>query len=39
MSADVFIEEAAKSNSQKMKNVAATLTEESNPVIIVATLK
>jgi hypothetical protein len=27
MSADIFIEEAAKSNSQKMKNVAATLTE------------
>ncbi len=39
MSADVFIEEAAKSNSEKMKQVAATITEESNPVIIVATLK
>ena len=39
MSADIFIEEAAKSNSEKMKQVAATITEESNPVIIVATLK
>ena len=39
MSADVFIKEAEKSNSQKMKDVAATLTEESNPVIVVATLK
>lgn len=39
MSADIFIEEAAKSNSEKMKQVAATINEESNPVIIVATLK
>ena len=39
VSADLFIEEAEKSNSQKMKDVAATLTEESNPVIVVATLK
>ena len=39
LSADVFIEEAAKSNSERMKEVAATITEESNPVIIVATLK
>ena len=39
ISADIFIEEAAKSNSQKMKQVAATLTEDSNPVIVVATLK
>lgn len=39
VSADLFIEAAAKSNSQKMKQVAATLTEESNPVIVVATLK
>lgn len=34
-----FIEFAEKSNSEKMKKVAATLTEESNPVIVVATLK
>ena len=34
-----FIEYAQKSNSQKMKQVAATLTEESNPVMVVATLK
>ena len=34
-----FIEYAQKSNSQKMKEVAATLTEESNPVMVVATLK
>ena len=34
-----FIEYAQKSNSQKMKQVAATLTEESNPVVVVATLK
>ena len=39
VSADLFIEEAEKSNSQKMKDVAATLTDESNPVIVVATLK
>jgi len=34
-----FIEYAQKGNSQKMKQVAATLTEESNPVMVVATLK
>ena len=39
ISADLFIEAAANSNSQKMKDVANTLTEESNPVIVVATLK
>lgn len=37
--ADLFIEAAAKSNSQKMKDVANSITEESNPVIVVATLK
>ena len=34
-----FIEYATKSNSSKMKEIAATLTEESNPVLVVATLK
>lgn len=34
-----FIEFSKKSSSDKMKKVAATLTEESNPVIVVATLK
>lgn len=34
-----FIEAAAKSSSAKMKEVAATLNEESNPVVVVATLK
>ncbi len=34
-----FMDIAEKSSSQKMKDVAATLTEESNPVLIVATLK
>ena len=34
-----FIEYAQISNSQKMKEVAATLTDESNPVVVVATLK
>ena len=37
---NVFLGEyAAKSNSPKMKEIAATLTEESNPVLVVATLK
>ena len=39
VSADLFIEAASKSDSQKMKQVAATLTEDSNQVIVVATLK
>lgn len=34
-----FIEYAQKSSSPKMKEVAATLTEESNHVLVVATLK
>ena len=34
-----FIEYAQKSSSPRMKEVAATLTEESNPVLVVATLK
>ncbi len=34
-----FIECAGRSTSAKMKEVAATLTEESNPVLIKATLK
>ena len=34
-----FIDFADRSNSAKMKAVAATLTEESNPVLVVATLK
>ena len=34
-----FMELAEKSNSQKMKEVAASLTEESNPVIIEVQLK
>lgn len=34
-----FIEYAEVSNSAKMKEVAATLTEESNPVLVVVTLK
>ena len=34
-----FISYAEKSNSLKMKETAAKLTEESNPVLIVATLK
>lgn len=37
--ADRFIEYAQMSNSAKMKEVAANLTDESNPVLIVATLK
>ena len=37
--ASVFIEMARKCNSEKMKQVAATLTEESNPVLIEVTLK
>ena len=34
-----ILELAEKYSSQRMKEIAATLTEESNPVIIVATLK
>ena len=34
-----FIEEAKKSSSQAMKDMAKGLTEDSNPVIVVATLK
>lgn len=34
-----FIEYAEISNSAKMKEVAATLTEESNPVMVIVTLK
>ncbi len=34
-----FMDIAEKSSSQRMKEVAATLTEESNPVLVVATLK
>ena len=39
VSAIKFIDAANASNSAKMKEVAATLTEESNPVLVVATLK
>ena len=34
-----FIELAEQCNVPRMKEVAATLTEESNPVMVVATLK
>ena len=34
-----FIEQAQKSKSAKMKRIAASLTEESNPVLIEVTLK
>jgi hypothetical protein len=34
-----FIEQAEQSSSQAMKDIAKGLTEESNPVIVVATLK
>ena len=37
--ASVFIEMAQKCSSEKMKQVASTLTEESNPVLIEVTLK
>jgi hypothetical protein len=37
--AATFIEAAEKSNSPKMKEVAATLTEESNPVVVEVELK
>ncbi len=37
--AAVFIEMAEKCSSEKMKQVASTLTEESNPVLIEVTLK
>ena len=39
VSASDFIYMASKGNSAKMKTVAAQLTEESNPVLIVVTLK
>ena len=39
VSAIDFIDAAEMSNSAEMKKVAANLTEESNPVLIVATLK
>lgn len=39
LDAEDFISYAEKSNSPKMKEAAAKLTEESNPVLIVATLK
>ena len=34
-----FIEYAEISSSAKMKEVAATLTDESNPVMVIVTLK
>ena len=34
-----FIDYAEKSGSEEMKRVAATLNEESNPVLVMATLK
>ena len=34
-----FIELAKKSNSKSVKEIAGKLTEESNPIVIVATLK
>ena len=34
-----FIEAAERTGSAKMKEVAATLTEESNPVLIICELK
>ena len=34
-----FMDIAEKSSSQRMKDVAATLTDESNPVLVVVTLK
>lgn len=37
--AGTFIEMSEKYNSLRMKEIAATLTEESNPIIIEATLK
>ena len=37
--AAIFIEMAEKCSSEKMKQVASTLTEESNPVLIEVTLK
>ncbi len=37
--AGTFIEMSKKYNSPRMKEIAATLTEESNPIIIEATLK
>jgi hypothetical protein len=37
--AGTFIEMSKKYNSPRMKEIAATLTEESNPVMIEATLK
>ena len=34
-----FIESAERSTSDKMKEVAATLTEDSNPILVKAILK
>ncbi len=39
MSADLFIEAASQSNSSQMKKVADSITDQSNPVIVIATLK
>ena len=39
MDAITFLEAAQKSTSAKMKEVAASLTEDSNPVIIEVTLR
>ena len=39
ISAEKFIQYAQIGTSEKMKEIAATLTEESNPVLVVATLK
>ena len=37
--AEEFIELAAKSSSDKMKSVAENLNDESNPVLVIVTLK
>ena len=39
MDAIRFIEQAQKSKSNKMKRVAASLTEDSNPILIEVVLK
>jgi hypothetical protein len=39
ISAGKFIELARQHDVPKMKEIASTLTEESNPVMVVATLK
>lgn len=39
LDAGKFIELSEKYNSQKMKEIAAQLTDESNPVMIAVTLK